>query len=327
MSRVLVTGGSGFIGTNLCEALLRRGDVVSNADIVAPRAADHASLWRAVDVRDGAALRRHLGEFAPDIVFHLAARTDLAGGTIEAYSANTRGVENLIEAARASSTVHRVVFASSRLVCKIGYQPKAEDDYCPTTVYGESKTIGERSVRARSAGAGWDWIIVRPTSIWGPWFGVPYRLFFDAVARGRYVHPTGLRVSKSFGYVENTVHQLLAIAAARSADVHTRTLYLADYPPIDVLQMAREIRTAIGGDGRVREVPLRLLDGAARLGDALQRFGWREPPLTSFRLGNLTTPMVHDLAPLEALVGALPFGMPQGIRRTLDWMRAHGGLH
>ena len=181
-------------------------------------------------------------------MYHLAARTDLGGATLADYAANTRGVENLIDAASSSATIRRVMFASSRLVCKIGYQPAADDDYCPSTVYGESKAIGERVVRARAASAAWDWIIVRPTSIWGPWFGVPYRVFFDAVARGRYVHPRGRRIAKSFGYVGNTVHQLLALASAPSADLHARTLYLADYPPIDVLAGTGDS----GRDGRRR---------------------------------------------------------------------------
>jgi len=52
------------------------------------------------------------------------------------------------------------------------------------------------------------WVLVRPTSIWGPWFDVPYRNFFLSVARRRYVHPAGKRIHKSFGFVGNITWHL-----------------------------------------------------------------------------------------------------------------------
>ena len=263
--------------------------------------------------------------FAPDLVLHLAARTDLDGKTVADYAANVTGVDNMVTAAMDCSAVKRVVFASSRLVCRIGYQPTSETDYCPTTAYGQSKVEGEQLVRARAATAPWDWIQVRPTSIWGPWFGVPYKLFFDAVARGRYVHPQGLQILKSFGFVGNTVRQLAAISSADRSLIDKRTIYLADYPPIDAGEMAAIIRSELGLPIG-REVPLWLLKVAAGAGDVGKALGWKQPPLTSFRLANLVTPMVHDLAPLQAIAGTLPYSMKDGVRLTIAWMRSQGEL-
>jgi len=233
----------------------------------------------------------------------------------------------MIEAAAACRSVQVVVFASSRLVCRIGYMPSRDDDYCPSTVYGQSKAIGEQTVRARASGRHFDWMIVRPTSIWGPWFGTPYRQFFDTVTRGRYLHPRGHQVYKSFGYVENSVHQLLKLVEAPRDLTRARTFYLADYPPVDVLAMARQIRAATGQDEVVREVPIGLLQAAATLGDGLKWLGWKNPPLTRFRLANLVTPMVHGLDSLEQLVGELPYSMAAGVERTVDWMRGQGTVH
>jgi nucleoside-diphosphate-sugar epimerase len=266
-----------------------------------------------------------LHAFKPDLILHLAARTDLDGRSLGDYAANTTGVESVVEAALDCNTVKRVVFASSRLVCKIGYVPVSYSDYCPTTPYGESKAVGEKLVRERAAGAPWNWIQVRPTSIWGPWFGVPYKLFFDSVARGRYVHPRGLDILKSFGYVGNTVHQLMALINAAPAQIDRKTIYLADYPPIQVGRMAELIRAEVG-IARGREVPLAALKLLATVGDLGKALGWKQPPLTSFRLANLVTPMVYDLAPLEAIAGALPYDMASGVKQTVAWMRAHGEL-
>ncbi len=112
-----------------------------------------------------------VADFSPDYVIHLAARTDLRGSTLESYRANTDGVENLIDALARCSGIKRLIFASSTMVCPIGYQPHDENDCAPPNYYGASKVRGEQLVRAAESLG--EWVIVRPTSIWGPWFDVP----------------------------------------------------------------------------------------------------------------------------------------------------------
>jgi nucleoside-diphosphate-sugar epimerase len=321
--RVLVTGGSGFIGSNLCAYFNQMSDLVLNIDRLAPRNGQESTTWESLDICDRKSLMSTLSRFGPDYVIHLAARTDLDGLSLEDYRSNTDGVRNVIDASISCTSIKRVIFASSRLVCRIGYQPSSDDDYCPTTMYGESKMIGEFIVRDLAAHAPWPWCIVRPTSIWGPWFDIPYRQFFDSVVAGRYVHPKGVRVLKSFGYVGNTVHQLTTLMKAPAALVDRKTLYLADYPPIDVQTMANQIRYQLQKSA-VSQVPVSLLKIMACLGDVASHVGMRNPPLTSFRLANLMTPMVHDLDSLEKIVGPLPYDMESGVRKTLDWLLSTG---
>jgi hypothetical protein len=104
-----------------------------------------------------------------------------------------------------------------------------------------------------------------------------------------------------------------------------RTLYLADYPPIDVAAWAEQIGREIRAP-RIRTWPIAPLKLLALCGDALQRLGWSEPPLTRFRLANLVTDMVYDLRPLREIVGTLPYGVDAGVRLTASWMRARGEL-
>jgi nucleoside-diphosphate-sugar epimerase len=320
--RILVTGGSGFIGTNLIEAF-RQEHVVANFDIAPPRNPKHADHWYEGDLLDIDAVRRAFTEFAPTIVQHMAARTDLLGRTLADYATNTRGVENLIEAVAENGSVRRVVFASSRMVCQIGYAPVHEEDYCPPTVYGESKVISERIVRAADLPV--DWIIVRPTSIWGPWFDVPYRDFFVAIARAHYFHVGERRVLKSFGFIGNTVHQLDRIAAAPRDAIHGRTIYLADYPPLEVHDWADRISKALGSQ-KIRTLPYGVLKVVAVAGDLAAALGWNGVPLTTFRLANLLTEMVHDLEPLEEIVGELPFSLDEGVATTVAWLKATQGV-
>ena len=319
---VLVTGGSGFIGTNAVQALLDAGRTVASIDIVAPRDPRHRELWTQVDLVDAEAVAAAVTAMAPTSVLHLGARTDLEGATLEDYAANTTGTANLMEALRACAVPPRVIVASSRMVCPTGYQPRSEVDFNPPNVYGESKVETERIFREGDYPA--TWAVARPTSIWGPWFDAPYRDFFLAVAKGRYRHPGKAEIHKSFGYVENTVAQMLALLAAPDEAIHERVFYLADYEPLEVLEWAGEIRRATNGPSSVRSVPLPVLRGIARTGDLLKRLGWVNVPLTSFRLDNLLTEMIYDMSPIQEFAPKVPVSRSEGVLKTVAWMRASG---
>jgi hypothetical protein len=110
---------------------------------------------------------------------------------------------------------------------------------------------------------------------------------------------------------------------APAEDVQGRTMYMADYPPLEVRRWAETIRRELGARP-VREVPLGVLRAGARAGDLARKAGWAEPPLTSFRLDNLLTNMVYDTAPMQEIVGALPYSADEGVRITVEWMRRAG---
>jgi nucleoside-diphosphate-sugar epimerase len=315
--RVLVTGGSGFIGTNLVASYLREQTPVISLDRRPPRIPAHRSVWTQTDVRDLEQLGALLAGFAPTVIVHLAARTDLRGRAASDYDTNTHGVENLITASADISPPPRILFTSSRLVCEIGYLPEHDTDWRPSTPDGSSKVRGEQIVRERCLHA--PWVITRPTSIWGPWFGAPYRSFFEAVLAGRYLHPRGQEIRKSFGYVDNTVHQIRQLARAPVELVADRVFYLADYEPLETGAFADAISCA-GPRAGVRRVPVGLLRALARGGDIMRRLGWSEPPLTSFRLNNLLSDMVFDLSPVKSVVGDLPVPWREGVQRTVRWL-------
>jgi nucleoside-diphosphate-sugar epimerase len=77
--RVVVTGGSGFIGTNLVGHFIDRGHEVRSLDIAPPRNANHRKVWRAADIMRMGELQSVLAELHPRVVLHMAARTDLPG--------------------------------------------------------------------------------------------------------------------------------------------------------------------------------------------------------------------------------------------------------
>jgi nucleoside-diphosphate-sugar epimerase len=318
-SRVLVTGSSGFIGTNLMDLLMKEGYEVRGIDIRPPQKPSHQACFIHCNVEDRDTLHDVFSSFRPEQVVHLAARTDLGGQRLEEYRANHEGTRNVMDASSSVAGVERVLFASSRLVNRIGDKPKDWREYSPSTSYGESKVAGEEILR-EAGKLNFDWCIVRPTSIWGPWFGVPYRDFFDAVLSRRYVHPASAKIVKSFGYVGNTVYQILGLLRANADLIDGQTFYLMDYDPIEVRAFAREISNAAGSKD-IFEVPFWMLRGLAAVGDLAGKLGYPNPPLTTFRLSNLITDMIYDASNLALITGPLPYDAAEGVSETIRWMR------
>ena len=189
--KVIVTGGSGFLGTNLIEKLISDGFEVLNIDIKPPKNKSLLGNWIDGDICDFNGISAIFRRCKPEIIVHMAARTDLDGRTLDEYAANIAGVSNIISYCNEDKNIQRVIFLSSMLVCQLGYQPESDFDYCPTTLYGESKVIGENLVRDKIR-TDLEWSILRPTSLWGPWFDIPYRTFFDTVRSGLFMIPFNL---------------------------------------------------------------------------------------------------------------------------------------
>ena len=313
--KILITGASGFIGTNLLESLRKDFNVI-NVDFRAPRNKEHIGYWQDVDIVDFNSLYKVATDFNPDYIVHLAARTDLDGKTLEDYNANTIGVENVLKVASELPNVKKIIITSSMLVCKAGYMPKTQSDYNPTTVYGESKVRTEQITWNNPPQC--DWAIVRPTSIWGPWFGVPYRNFFDMVRSRMYFHIGHRSCSKTYGYVENAVYQIKQILFHDTTDVDNKVFYLGDNPAIYIEEWADQIASQLGH--KVLRFPYWLIRCAAFVGDVLGKLGIHFP-MTSFRLKNMTTDNIINVDNTYRIAPNPPISRVEGIRRTLEWMK------
>ena len=110
MKRILITGGSGFIGTNLLEKFIRDGYKVLNIDINKPKVFDHINYWENVDITHFEALQKKVSSFKPNYIIHLAARTDIEGLSIDDYKANTLGVKNVMDIAKEIDSLEKIIF-------------------------------------------------------------------------------------------------------------------------------------------------------------------------------------------------------------------------
>lgn len=321
MKKIVIAGGSGFIGTNLVQYYLDRGWEVINLDCSPPRNSAHSDCFRQVNLLDASELVQAVKSFAPDYLVHLAARTDLNEKyDIQGYAANIQGIPNIITACNNCENIKRVIFTSSMLVCRFGYAPKNENDYTPNTLYGESKVLTEKAIRQSNIRP--EWLIIRPTSIWGPWFDVPYKNFFNVVLNGKFFHPGHRAGTATYGYVGNSAYQIDQLLMAKKENIQGRIFYIGDSPPNNLSEWADEI-AAIAGLKKLVTIPYFIVRTVALLGDFLTivKFPF---PLTSFRLMNMTTDNIIDISATEAIVGQSPFSRLAAIQETLKWMRNEG---
>jgi nucleoside-diphosphate-sugar epimerase len=317
--RILVTGAAGFIGSHLAAHLARRGYDVVGSDIQPRPARLSAIAWESCDLLDARGLSALMDRVRPETVLHLGARTDLdEKSDLSGYAANIEGVRNLLQATRAVGTVRRMVCTSSQLVCEIGYQPRSDDDYKPSTLYGESKVKTEQICRVEDGG-GAEWCLVRPTSVWGPHMNPHYLRFFNMLRRGRYFKIGDGTAPKSYSYVGNIVRQYEVLVTTEAPLIHRRTLYLADYEPITLASWSEAFRAAIGGPP-IRSLPLWIARTGARIGDVINALGLASFPLNSFRLGNVLSSYVVDTRPIHELCPTLPFSMQEGVAETVTWL-------
>ncbi len=293
--KYIVTGGSGFIGTNVINSLLCRNNDVINVDIEKPRNINHNKYWINCNICDYDKLKKIILDFKPDYIIHLAAKTDLLGKTLNEYSANIQGVENIMNISIKLNKLKKIIIASSMLVCKLGYFPKNFNDYNPNTLYGESKVLTEKIVKKFKN----SWIIIRPTSIWGPWFGEPYKNFFRLVLLGVYFNISKIdSANKTFGYVKNTSNQILEMCLSKNKNLIHDYFYLGDKQSINITDWANEIRN-ISGKRSLITINKNLFKILCLAGDFLYKYLRINTPLNSFRFKNMTTDNIIDLSKLD----------------------------
>jgi nucleoside-diphosphate-sugar epimerase len=323
MVRLLITGASGFIGTNVTEALSREGNAIFNYSLHAPLNSEQMQDWRAGDILDAAATMAVFREFQPDWVLHLAARADCdEKTTVEAgYRVNTEGTQNVLDAIRATPSVERSIITSTQFVCAPGRLPKNDTDYFPETVYGQSKVVTEKLTRTANLPS--TWTIIRPTNVWGPWHMRYRREFWRVVERGLYAHPGHQPVIRSYGYVKNVAHQIRKIFEAPREAVHGQTLYVGDRP-INLLDWVNGFSRALAGRD-VRVVPRSLMRALALLGD-VPTYVTRKPFLiNSSRFHSMITNYETPMQPTFDLLGENPYALEEGIKETVEWLRSYRG--
>jgi UDP-glucose 4-epimerase len=223
--RALVTGGAGFIGSHLVDALLARGDQVHVVDNLSTGSRENLASGaelHELDIRDEA-LEQLAEQLRPEVVFHLAAQTDV-GTSVErpAFDAdvNVVGTVRVLEAARVTNA--RVVFTSSggAIYGECQRPAREDDDPQPLSPYAASKLAGEEYLATWNRLYGAGHVTCRLANVYGPrqqptLEGGVIAIFLDRLRDGKQTEIFGNgNQTRDFVYVGDVVEALLAAAAS-----------------------------------------------------------------------------------------------------------------
>ena len=283
--RALVTGGAGFIGSHVTDALVARGDdvfVLDNLSSGRRENVNEGARLLSADVRDAAAVEGAFAEARPEICFHLAAQADVRVSIEQpAFDAevNVIGTVNVLEAARARDA--KAVFSSTGGAIYGECDGPADEGSPrrPLAPYGTSKLAGEEYLASWSRLYGAGHVALRYGNVYGPRqdphgeAGV-VAIFFGRIANGEELHIYGDgRQTRDYVFVSDVVAATLA-AGAGPAGVYNVGTGLET----SVLELAEGCKRASGIDAEVVFDPPRLGELARSVldpGRAEKALGWR----------------------------------------------------
>ncbi len=313
MANFLVTGGAGFIGSNIVEALLERGDTVRVIDNFATGKRENIELFEGRidfiegDLRDSDACRRACADI--DYVLHQGAFPSVPRSIddpLMTSEVNVMGTITLLDAA-ARARVRRVVYAASSSA--YGDQAKESKDEsllpAPLSPYAAAKLAGEYFCQAFTTSLGLETVCLRYFNVFGPRqdptseYSAVIPLFVTAVLEGRSptIYGDGGQ-TRDFTFVANNVRANI-LAATTDRPVSGRVLNIAAGASISLLDLLAAINKALGTSVEPTFAP-------ARKGDV--RHSLADISLARNLLG-------YDVA----------VNFQEGISRTIAWYQANQG--
>ena len=314
----LITGSSGFIGKALCQFLTEKGHKVFGIDKVRSDFTDINFKYLDLDLLSTDPNKLSIIVPRVDYVIHLAAKTDLSGKRLLEYKVNIEGVR-IICAYSEIIKPKKVLFASTQLVNCIGDSPNGIDDYNPDSFYGLSKVIGESIVKSFFEKSEINWIIFRPTTVWGPGMSSHYQNFLNLILKRKYFHIGYKNKKKSFSYIGNSVKQIFDLCINEKDFPSNLIIYLCDPFNIEIRQWANDLALGLGAP-KPFTLPYKWCYILAFLNDKLSKILRITPPipLTIRRLKNISTPYLFE-SKLLWQNSSIIFDYESAIKNTCSW--------
>jgi nucleoside-diphosphate-sugar epimerase len=319
--RVLVTGGAGFLGSNLIEKLLSEDHEVVTIDNLSMGRIEHLAPFQGnpnfefvqEDVTESATFDRIEGAF--DCIVHLAAfKIPRYGKALDTLQINYRGTECVLEYAR-KLNCKCVLASTSDVYGRNPAVPFSEEDTdsvigsskAPRWAYAVSKLFDEHLAFAYQDAYGFPVTLLRFFGSYGPnqhlsWWGGPQSVFIDAVLNDEVIpiHGDGSQ-TRSFTYVTDTVAGIYAAVVSESANGELINIGATD--EITILELAQKIKTLSGtpGELKIEYIPYESFTGA-KYQDVMRRVP--------------DTTLCKKLLGVEAKVS-----MDEGLSKTIEWQK------
>lgn len=308
MRRILVTGGTGFVGSHLCAALVRKEFAVR----AAVRAGRRAPCDDVRTVGDfGGEVNWQPVLEGVDVVVHLAARAHVSQGVNSSdrtyMEVNAHATRALAEAA-ATAGVMRFIYVSSAKVngestCVLPFT--ASDDVHPRGAYANSKWLGEKYVKDVGRSSGMECAIVRPPLVYGPGVKANFHALMRWVDMGVPLPFKGVRNSRSLISLWNLTDFLASLATR--CEPAAGTWMVSDDHDLSTSMLVELIGRAMGRRVRLFKVPEWVLQvGASAMG-------------LRASLDKLYGSLTVDIKATTLLLGWRPvISVQEGIARTVE---------
>jgi UDP-glucose 4-epimerase len=309
MSRVLVTGATGFIGSALCEQLAGAGYAVRAA--LRNERAVPGSIAEKVITGDIASADLGVALEGVDAVIHAAARVHVlrdSPASSDLYArTNIHGTSRLAQAA-ARAGVRRFIFLSSIKVNgeETSRAYRADDQPSPEDGYGRSKLLAEKALQEVAAKTGMEAVIVRPPLVYGPGVKANFLRLLRWVDHGWPLPLASVRNRRSLVSVWNLCDLLIRTLTHPRAG--GGVWMVSDGVDLSTAELIRQLGLAMGRRVRLLPVPVVALRAAAgMLGKAAE-------------VERLCGSLFVDIGDTRRVLGwAPPLSAAEGVARTVRW--------
>ncbi|MCV7399573.1 NAD-dependent epimerase/dehydratase family protein [Mycobacterium fragae] len=334
LGRVLVTGGSGFVGANLVTTLLDRGYQVRSFDRApSPLPARPGLKVLEGDICDPDTVAAAVD--GVDTVFHTAAIIELMGGASvsdeyrrRSFAVNVDGTKNLVHAAQQAG-VKRFVYTASNSVVMGGQRIAGGDETLPYTarfndLYTETKVVAEKFVLSQNGVNGLLTCSIRPSGIWGRGDQTMFRRLFESVVAGHVKVLIGSKNAKlDNSYVHNLIHGFILAAEhlVPGGTAPGQAYFINDGEPINMFEFARPIVEECGVSWPRARVSGRVVRDVMSVWQRLHfRFGLPQPPLEPLAVERLYLDNYFSIAKAERDLGYKPlFTTEQAMAECLPY--------
>ena len=319
MTRILVTGASGFVGGRFLSRVGAREDLMLHGLGRRPRPGpgytSHDLSQPLVALSDSS--------FVPDVVIHAAARATPWGTAGEFTRDNVDATRHVIDYCLAHGRP-RLVYVSSSSVfyqdgSQIGLTEQSPIGRRFVNRYAETKAAGERLVQAYPG----SWVIARPRAVFGPGDTVLFPRILAAAQAGKLPRFETGAAGPAMGdliYVDTLVDYLLALALRREL---TGAYNLTNAQPVPIQAFLLDVFARLGLPAPTRTVSVRTALAAATVTETLwtllRRTG--EPPITRFGVGVFAWSKTFDVTRMLADLGPPSVSIADGVDAFVRWQQ------
>ena len=327
MARVIVTGGCGFVGRHLVDALADRGDQVTALDISGEPWREDIEL-RHIDLRDAAATAAAIE--GHELVFHNASLVHTKQNRAQdVWAVNLGGTEHVLAGCRAHA-VTKLIYVSSASVVYEGEDIEAGDESLPyarasQAPYADSKIAAEKLVLS-SSDATLATCAIRPHVVFGPGDTRLLPAILTRARAGKMTHIVGPGTHLSdFTYISNLIDALLAAEARLQpgAAIAGAALFVTNGEPMPFFEFVGRVLERIDIPRPKKHVPFALAYGVATLAEAWDTLKGgtlgAEDGMTRFAIRYLCTHHYFSIAKAQAALDWTPrVSLDEGIALTVD---------